>query len=701
MKFGRKIIESAHPSFRNYYLSYEDLKLAIKVITGQQTSDLLGGSVPLLELSSTRQFARSPESQFQELLDNELNKINNFSNVEFSVLMEEIREVLYKLMHAPAGDMNTIRETIESIREEIVAFDEYIRLNFTGFRKALKKFDKWNESNSSNWFLQRVMRSDFMLVNIDRLLMGLSVAERKLRGVSSAPQLAGGKRTKFFIPPDEFVSIECELMKHMQIVYVGTTPGVQTTNQLVEGYLHSVALRSSQFGEVSQMEHVVIFDEDFRVYAIRRNKRLYESSGGYEEAVFSLRWTATQAKEGRCVIVKETHPKWVSVEKKTFEHEVRQSNLIRLMTRKISVDQFLIFESINANVNVCEFVKEFVAFTNAFNPSIMYSYRRTILRSETECIALDRDIKFVDLSNMAKKDIFSIPITVFDSILTQRTMTVWTSNIVPNWLSHILGKPTVSEVVGFSKAIHAEAVLHVVKSTQHVGLPHWFLHTISGNGDDLVSKFNLSMAENDSVAVPAASPMITAGKFDVMSNSQPILHDLAAAAAAQSAAPPAPPAAPKTPYLPASPVGPLEMPLLDHRHQPSTKSIWDELKFVLFGSVSPDLPAPSNIEPKTFLANERTFLNWCFVSFLISAVAITLVSLDPAAKLEAVALSTVSIITIAWSLNVYRLRVIALRNIKSLDHLLISSRGATTVALSAALALFITWATRLQQFLAL
>ena len=76
---------------------------------------------------------------------------------------------------------------------------------------------------------------------------------------------------------------------------------------------------------------------------------------------------------------------------------------------------------------------------------------------------------------------------------------------------------------------------------------------------------------------------------------------------------------------------------------------------------------------------------------MVSAAAVTLKSVDPTAGLEAACLTIAALVILVWSLNVYRLRVIALRKIKDLDTVMVSSNGATTVALIVVFALSVTW----------
>ena len=747
MKFGRKLTDSAHPTFRNYYIAYKDLKEAIKIITGETlpSDDLVGVGSPILELlhrasaeAGIGGITRTPESQFQELLDHELTKINNFSTVHFAALLEEIREIVYRLTHQV--EMN--ETAVPLLREEIVAFDEYIRLNLTGFRKALKKFDKWNKSDSSNWFLQRVVRSDFMLIQIDKLLQGLSLIETirakryeatnacsvdSLRFLTKPQQF---KRTKFFVSPDDLVEIETEILEHASplLAYPLTQTVPRDIPALVERYsMGQSGLTAFSLGDISFAESVVVFDNpELAQYVSRRSKKHYPAvPGGYAKPVYSVRWNQYQNKEGKCCLVRECHPKFDSADAGVFVIEVRQKSMTDLISGKLTVPNFIATESLAENAEMTPFIAGFSdVLKDNVRPVALYNYRRTLFKVASMHLAVDKDIKFVDLRTHEPGTIFSVPAMQFQSILAQRTLTVWQSrsdDALPPFMAQIAGKPGVSEVIGFSKAIHAEAVLHVVTEMDRpvtVGLPHWFVHTVAGTDNKELRFASAAVEEEHLMASPIVSPSggDSAGKFDVLpmadASSRLLIHDIVSAKEPKQAVPsmaseskrvvpqPSPLLPATTPLMGTE----LQAPLLDRQGQRRTKStgqsIFDQIKYILFGSVAPQVAEPvSKIEPKTFLANERTFLNWSYLSFVLAAAAVTLASVDPTAHLEASMLSIAAVVALGWSLNVYRLRVIALRNMKALDTLMVSSNGATIVCLAVAFALFMTWLGRFRQYL--
>lgn len=186
MRFGQSIIEKADPRFADYYISYKQLKKAITLITGSDTSAFtikevtesfghiraLGGSI-----------YRPPESRFQDLLQHELVKINNFST-DFE---RNLKESLINLNERVKGakvtfeDLKSVEAEVDGLAKDISLLEEYQRLNFTGFRKICKKYDKNSRSASSSWFISRLVMEPFMNVDFENLLLTFSSLNQSVR----------------------------------------------------------------------------------------------------------------------------------------------------------------------------------------------------------------------------------------------------------------------------------------------------------------------------------------------------------------------------------------------------------------------------------------------------------------------------------------------------------------------------------------
>jgi Domain of unknown function (DUF202) len=155
MKFGLKLKNSMFEKFAQFYISYDDLKETVKLITGD--TSLANKSI----ISNSSLFASisTPEARFNVLILNELKKVDAFTQIESDAITETARRILRgKRGFASIGwDTDLIL-----LDEEMKAFLEYIKLNFEGFRKICKKFDRFNNSNHSKWFMEIVKNSDFL-----------------------------------------------------------------------------------------------------------------------------------------------------------------------------------------------------------------------------------------------------------------------------------------------------------------------------------------------------------------------------------------------------------------------------------------------------------------------------------------------------------------------------------------------------------
>ncbi|KAL7067390.1 SPX domain-containing protein [Cryptosporidium serpentis] len=237
MKFSKRLQHYVNQQYAHHYLAYKDLKRAIKLITGSDTS-----SYTIKEVTSNfgniRALAgsvyRPAESRFMDLLNHELDKINSFSNIIYNSIKDSLKQILVYFTKLQKDDdlssvssardsrdseqsridseaemsryfnkskllEDSIRSLItqlEKADEDIIFLDSYQQLNYTGFRKITKKYDKINKSSSSAWYMARLAKEPFMNLNIDALLQDLSKCYVYLNEL----------KTKNFNLPDDFVS---------------------------------------------------------------------------------------------------------------------------------------------------------------------------------------------------------------------------------------------------------------------------------------------------------------------------------------------------------------------------------------------------------------------------------------------------------------------------------------------------------------
>ncbi|CAK9073586.1 unnamed protein product [Durusdinium trenchii] len=222
MKFGKQIKRLADPADLNHYLAYDVLKKAINVVAPsaqQENEDVLGKS------------AQPAESRFYELLQHEMSKVNRFFQLQLRTLLDKFREVqraLHSMAQGGGSELLThANRLLEEAADGLVELDQFKYLNFTGFRKIAKKFDKSTKSGVtlSSWFMPQLKRAFFVAHPLDGLLLSLSLGYAAVRRFQSGrrSELATGMRRPpktmtFCLAPLGRMRSLCTLVKSFQLV---------------------------------------------------------------------------------------------------------------------------------------------------------------------------------------------------------------------------------------------------------------------------------------------------------------------------------------------------------------------------------------------------------------------------------------------------------------------------------------------------
>ncbi|KAG8222648.1 hypothetical protein J437_LFUL003770 [Ladona fulva] len=202
MKFTEHLSAHITPEWRKQYINYEEMKAMLYIAVEEAPSpEVVEPEVV------TRHFANFDEHFFQ-YCENELTKINTFysekmaeATRKFASLQSELKASLQVHMGSGKGGLPTLKGLLagggagrmgdvlqrpntptRKLQELKLAFSEfylslillqnYQNLNFTGFRKILKKHDKLlSVDNGARWHEEKVATSHFYTVKeIDRLI---------------------------------------------------------------------------------------------------------------------------------------------------------------------------------------------------------------------------------------------------------------------------------------------------------------------------------------------------------------------------------------------------------------------------------------------------------------------------------------------------------------------------------------------------
>lgn len=171
MKFGKSLssqIEKTLPEWRDKFLSYKELKKKLKSLEPASADDR---PVKRLKVDSgntdTGEMSKE-ESDFRNLLENELEKFNNFfveKEEEYIIRLKELQDRVAKVKDY-SEEMMKIRKEIVDFHGEMVLLENYSALNYTGLVKILKKYDKRTGALIRLPFIQKVLQQPFFTTDM-------------------------------------------------------------------------------------------------------------------------------------------------------------------------------------------------------------------------------------------------------------------------------------------------------------------------------------------------------------------------------------------------------------------------------------------------------------------------------------------------------------------------------------------------------
>uniref|UniRef100_A0A2A4JTU4 EXS domain-containing protein n=1 Tax=Heliothis virescens TaxID=7102 RepID=A0A2A4JTU4_HELVI len=182
MKFAEHLSAHITPEWRKQYINYEEMKAMLYTAVEEAPS---AENVEPEVLS--RHFANFDETFFH-YCDQELKKINTFyseklaeATRKFATLQSELKSHFETIKPKASGDgkkaiprrkVQELKLAFSEFYLSLILLQNYQNLNYTGFRKILKKHDKLlNVSNGAQWRAEHVETSHFYTnKDIDRLI---------------------------------------------------------------------------------------------------------------------------------------------------------------------------------------------------------------------------------------------------------------------------------------------------------------------------------------------------------------------------------------------------------------------------------------------------------------------------------------------------------------------------------------------------
>ncbi|KAL9638666.1 MAG: hypothetical protein Q9204_001418 [Flavoplaca sp. TL-2023a] len=248
MHFGQQLKTSLLRDYYYYYISYDQLKDALK--TPYETAP-----TPEHVHPSRRPWNEDDEKAFVAELEAELDKVWTFQRVKSGEIVrrikaseKEVNEVVARLERRPprrgssqagtaaAEDLNIpteddfmlFEEDLSDIIADVHDLAKFTQLNYTGFQKIIKKHDKQTQWHLKPVFAARLKAKPFFQDNYDAFIVKLSklydLVRTRGHPISGDSAAGGGQQnfvrqtTKYWVHPDNITELKLIILKHLPVL---------------------------------------------------------------------------------------------------------------------------------------------------------------------------------------------------------------------------------------------------------------------------------------------------------------------------------------------------------------------------------------------------------------------------------------------------------------------------------------------------
>ncbi|GLC44294.1 hypothetical protein PLESTB_000761900 [Pleodorina starrii] len=659
MKYGKYIESKVKEEWKDYYIDYKGLKELIK--QSQKEAETAGeASFSPRTTSLTVQRYNTSKDSAQELffrrLEREVDKVNKFTNK----LVEEMRASLRSLNSKAEKETSPekkdeLLQEAQRIGDDFLALEKFVNINYLGFHKILKKHDKClPHAPCRQFYVAHLHQQPWVQGNYSDLLVSLSNIYSKLRGDSSgeknedAAQGFVRSTTKYWVRNEDVSTVKHHVLQHLPVFQFD---------------------KNNFTGDAQLINSVYMDNSNLELY----HGRLDKKPGAI---ALRIRWYGSNPPT-MVFFERKTHKEsWKGEESVKERFTLPSDKVVAFMDGEYTLDQALVDqEAVAARKGKSLSQEDRDSYKTLFmevykavdskqlKPLVRTQYMRTAFQipfDATVRISLDTNLCMIkenpeDGPSCAATGRWyrdpSLPvmrteITRFPHAVLEVKLSLQEGQHAPAWVQELLDSGYLTEVHKFSKFIHGSATLFPGDVR---AVPYWV--------DD----------ESVRASMLASAPSPLEGATPAPEGAAAAADAAAAAAAGPSAAAPASRSKPRTRRGGGG--GPdleeLSHPLLGE--QPTLKLMPDPNKVQgfrtqvlsaasagrgsggqrgepgflsrLLGLVPPS-PAgggalrttPMRIEPKTFFANERTFLAWLHMAVTLGSVAAALLGFAAGAE---------------------------------------------------------------------
>eukprot|EP00928_Gymnodinium_smaydae_P039200 TRINITY_DN26821_c0_g1_i1.p1 TRINITY_DN26821_c0_g1~~TRINITY_DN26821_c0_g1_i1.p1 ORF type:complete len:977 (-),score=127.96 TRINITY_DN26821_c0_g1_i1:234-2795(-) len=492
----------------------------------------------------------------------------------------------------------SLMQQTQAVVADVTNIASFVYYNVEGFRKIVKKFDKRCDANCGTFFLP-MLRSHYCLKDdaLDQIIIAISDVFSMLRTVS-APAAVGStwnppesferSTTKYIVKASDVVRVKLMITKHLPILIVGRK---ETTSAMVPKDMLKVA-------DNTGISSVYFDNADLDSY----HERILRKEGA---RLFRLRWygdVRTPDDDEQVFVERKTHHESWAMEssvKERFGMKARDVPDFLAGKFKPAVPDNLVALADEIQTEI---------ISRAMRPVVRTVYQRTAFQASSSNdvrISIDTGLSFMDelhgidsgngwcrripSEGVDSKDVMQFPWAVLEVKLTAGQ---------PPWVESLLETGLLHELQKFSKFSHGVATIHEGAGALRE-LPYWF-DAIRCDHSTTNKASRHAPNTQEHVSITPENYFQSVGDASLIESN---LHPKET----QNAAVPREGASKSGSWFSSwRPTLPRADTTKSEAWFSSLRASSSSLK--LSGDVAPKRPA--KVEPKTYFANERTFIQW-------------------------------------------------------------------------------------------
>jgi SPX domain protein involved in polyphosphate accumulation/uncharacterized membrane protein YidH (DUF202 family) len=686
MRFGKTLRQSIYPAWRDKYIDYGKLKSLLREDKsedddGPWTEDdenRFCDEIFNAQLEKVAQFQEETVSKLRERVDAAFEKLKKLSPSENKDGEEG------KKSEVSPEQLRDFEKELDNITNEVKELKKYSNINYTGFLKIVKKHDRKRGEryrirpmmqvslskrpfNSETGYSPLLNKLSYMYFAVRQHLEDDGAAHPNPidLDLDSQPQTHNGERYtahKFWVHPDNLLEVKTYILRQLPALVYS-----QVSDKDVDGN-EDPTLTSLYFDNSKFELYTKKVDRESDAAASSLRLRWYGQLGKKPDIFLEQKTVyPTGSSEERKIIIKEKYVK------PYLDGEYKMEKTVQKMDRQGRKAEDV--EEFRGNAeSIQQFVRE-----NKLQPVMRANYVRSAFQKPGDNhirIAIDTDVAFIredaldqarpcrdpnewhradiDSSNMGypfkninQSEVSRFPYAILEIKLKDD------GNRRPTWIEDLMASHLVHPAPRFSKFVHGVASLF----EDYVNiLPFWLSDLETDIRKDPQAAFEeeeqrrAQRAENEMVVGSFLGTKVSSFK---PSRSSPVSKSFLAervAAEAATAATPQSGAGARSQGRPASTVTPGDEGGEGGENTAEERRSYGTLSSVLPGfsltkyakakaarereaALPPGVEEPTEwiknsgplqIEPKVWLANERTFLKWQHICVLLGGLAVSL-----------------------------------------------------------------------------